>query len=157
MQKHFKSDSIEFKFISGGDANAGNGGNGYSSGPVGNGNTQNLTINPYNKADGSVDYNTGDKFVQKGPTGQWGDQDATHHGSNTGGAVTTNVTATQTNMIWADQTQKISAGNGGDGGDHNKAYGGDVDIDLGHLSCLLLPGQAETGGARRRSFIGRHV
>ena len=133
MQKHFKSDSIEIKFISGGDANAGNGGNGYSSGPVGNGNTQNLTINPYNKADGSVDYNTGDKFVQKGPTGQWGDQDATHHGSNTGGAVTTNVTATQTNMIWADQTQNISAGNGGDGGDHNKAYGGDVDIDLGHL------------------------
>ena len=66
-----QGDSIEFKFISGGDANAGNGGNGYSSGPVGNGNTQNLTINPYNKADGSVDYNTGDKFVQKGPTGQW--------------------------------------------------------------------------------------
>ena len=34
MRKHFKSDSIEFKFISGGDANAGNGGNGYNSGPV---------------------------------------------------------------------------------------------------------------------------
>ena len=57
MRKHFKSDSIEIKFISGGDANAGNGGNGYNSGTIGNGNTPNMTINPYNKAEGGdVDY-----------------------------------------------------------------------------------------------------
>ena len=78
--------------------------------------------------------NTGDQVDQKGPTRQWGDQTATHHGNNTGRAMTTNATATQTNMIWADQNQNVSAGNGGDGGDNTKAYGGDVDIDLRHLS-----------------------
>ena len=80
LQKQLDQNQVD----TGGDNSAGNGGNGYSSGHVHQ--YANLTINPYNKADGSVDYNTGDKFVQKGPTGQWGDQDATHHGSNTGGA-----------------------------------------------------------------------
>jgi hypothetical protein len=130
MRKHYKSDSIEIK-LTGGDAYAGNGGNGYNKGDITN--VATLNINPYNKADGSVDYNTGDKVHQTGPTGEYGDQEAKHYGSNTGGAVTTTVAASQTNEIWADQTQKVYAGVGGDGGHGASATGGSVDIDIGHF------------------------
>ena len=41
----------------------------------------------------------------------------------------------QTNKVWADQSQNVSAGNGGEGGDENLAAGGNVDIDLHHLSA----------------------
>jgi hypothetical protein len=40
----------------------------------------------------------------------------------------------QTNKVWADQSQNVSAGNGGDGGDENIAAGGNVDIHLDHFS-----------------------
>ena len=97
---------VEIKYIHAGDAYAGNGGNGYNEGNITN--AANMYVNPYNKADSSVHYNTGDKVYQTGPTGQYGDQEAKHYGSNTGGAVTTTATANQTNEIWADQTQKVN-------------------------------------------------
>ena len=36
----------------------------------------------------------------------------------------------QINKVWADQSQNVAAGNGGDGGDDNVAVGGNVDIHL---------------------------
>jgi hypothetical protein len=39
----------------------------------------------------------------------------------------------QTNSIWADQSQNVAAGNGGDGGDGNAAFGGEVHVDLDHF------------------------
>src|ERR1700741_2167200 len=40
----------------------------------------------------------------------------------------------QINKVWADQSQNVSAGNGGEGGDENLAAGGNVGIDLHPLS-----------------------
>jgi hypothetical protein len=137
MRKHYKSDSIEIKFT-GGDASAGNGAKGYNSGDITN--TATMNINPYNKAEGGdVHTNTGDQVDQKAgwdPTTQTATQ--THSGNNTSGNVDASASATQTNMIWANQNQYVWAGVGGDGGDHAKAYGGDgVDIDLGHIPHLV--------------------
>ena len=42
-----------------------------------------------------------------------------------------NTTATQKNYFEADQHQDVVAGVGGDGGDGNFAWGGDVDIGIG--------------------------
>ena len=77
MRKHYKSDSIEIKFT-GGDASAGNGAKGYNSGDITN--TANMTINPYNKAEGGdVHTNTGDQVDQKAgwdPTTQTADSNS---------------------------------------------------------------------------------
>jgi len=145
MRKDYKGDSIVIK-LSGGDASAGNGGNAYNYGNVITKPT--LTIDTYNKAEGAdVHNNTGDKVYQKA---YWeadadakyhskayaksnGDQESEHKGYNKGGDVYANTTAEQTNMIWADQSTHVYAGVAGDGGDHAKAYGGDVDIDFGHF------------------------
>ena len=62
MRKDFKSDSIKIKFTAG-DANAGNGGDGYNDGNITN--TPTMTLNPFNKVEGGdVHTNTGDKVDQ---------------------------------------------------------------------------------------------
>jgi hypothetical protein len=154
MLKYFKSDSIVIK-LTAGDANAGNGGDGYNDGNITNNPTMNLTT--FNKVEGAdVHTNTGDKVHQDADwkaeagkaTAKWhdkhegsvqsnGDQESEHHGDNSSGNVDANTTATQTNMVSADQSQHVWAGIGGDGGSDNKAYGGDIDIDLGHIPHLV--------------------
>ena len=42
--------------------------------------------------------------------------------------VDANTTAYQKNYLKADMSQNVWAGIGGEGGDHNKAEGGDVDV-----------------------------
>jgi hypothetical protein len=146
MRKDFKGDSIVIKF-SGGDANAGNGGNGSNYGDIINKPT--MTLNTYNKVEGAdVHNNTGDKVYQKAYwdadaeakdhskayAKSYGDQESEHKGDNKGGDVYANTDATQTNTVMADQSIHVWAGIAGDGGDDAKAYGGDVNIDLGsHL------------------------
>lgn len=166
MRKDFKGDSIVIK-LSGGDASAGNGGDGYNYGNIIN--KPNISMDTYNKAEGSdVHTNTGDKVYQKasweaeagktdskghedskryedsrghdkykahdgGGAQSNGDQESEHNGYNKSGDVSADTSATQTNAISADQHQYVWAGVGGDGGEDSKAYGGDVDIDLGHL------------------------
>jgi hypothetical protein len=144
MRKDYKSDSIVIK-LSGGDASAGNGGNGYNYGNIINKPTS--TIDQYNKVEGSdVHTNTGDKVYQKA---YWdadaeakyhskayaksnGDQESEHKGYNKSGDVKANVDAYQTNKAWVDQSQHVYAGVGGDGGDNAMAIGGNVEIDFGH-------------------------
>jgi hypothetical protein len=144
MRKDYKSDSIVIK-LSGGDASAGNGGNGYNYGDIINKPTS--TIDQYNKVEGSdVHTNTGDKVYQKA---YWdadaeakyhskayaksnGDQESEHKGYNKSGDVKANVDADQTNKAWVDQSQHVYAGVGGDGGDNAMAIGGNVEIDFGH-------------------------
>jgi len=145
MRTDHKSDSIVIK-LSGGDASAGNGGNGYNYGDITNKPT--LTIDTYNKAEGAdVHNNTGDKVYQKANwdadaeakdhskayAKSYGDQESDHKGDNTGGDVYANTTATQTSTVMADQSIHVWAGVGGDGGDNAKADGGDVNIDFGHF------------------------
>jgi hypothetical protein len=162
MRKDYKSDSIVIK-LTGGDANAGNGGNGYNYGNIINKPT--MTIDTYNKAEGSDVYtNTGDKVYQKasweaevgkayskghdkykghdkhkahdtygGGAESNGDQESEHNGYNKSGDVYADTTATQTNTVMADQSIHVWAGVAGDGGDHAKAYGGDVDIGFGSV------------------------
>jgi hypothetical protein len=150
MRKDFKSDSIVIK-LTAGDAKAGNGGDGYNDGNIINYPTANLTT--FNKVEGGdVHTNTGDKVHQDADwtaeagkaTSKYyekhgasvqsnGDQESEHHGANTSGNVDASASATQTNMVSSDQSQHVWAGIGGDGGSDNKAYGGDIDIDLGHL------------------------
>lgn len=148
MRKDFKSDSIVIKLdFDTGHNYAGNGGNGSNSGDITNNPTS--VVDQSNKVEGSdVHTNTGDKVYQKA---YWdasaeakhakaygvkaesnGDQKSTHEGDNTSGDVNANVTATQTNKAWVDQSQHVWAGIGGDGGSDNMAVGGDINIDFGH-------------------------
>ena len=138
------SDSIEFKSISTGGNNAGNGGEGSFKGYVVN--TPTLTFDPYNTAKGaSVDVSTGDHVDQKAywdagkasaEAEKWskayananssGDQKS-YSGHDTS-KVYANTTATQDNSLWVDQHQDVMAGIGGNGGNGNMALGGNVDI-----------------------------
>ena len=117
MRKDFKSDSIVLK-IDTGHNYAGNGGDGYNSGNITNNPTMNLTT--FNSVEGAhVDIGS-----QSHHKALWDAPAAPASG------VTANTTATQTNMVWADQSQYVSAGNGGEGGDHAKAIGGDVNFGV---------------------------
>jgi hypothetical protein len=139
------SDSIAFKAISTGGNNAGNGGYGYNSGNITNSPT--LKFQPYNKAEGSdVSVNTGDQVHQKAywdagganANASWfskadgGSAQSNGDQKNYSGYDTSNVNADtnayQSNWLAVDMSQNVAAGNGGYGGDNNKAEGGKVDF-----------------------------
>jgi hypothetical protein len=139
------SDSIVFKSISTGGQSAGNGGDGYFSGSISNQPT--IKFDPSNTASGAdVKVTTGDHVNQKA---YWdasgGDATASKYSNAYGGdaksngdqssssgydtsKVYANTTADQKNYLSADQQQYVVAGVGGDGGDGNLAWGGDVDL-----------------------------
>ena len=140
----FPSDTITFK-VSTGDNSAGNGGGGYNEGDITS--KPSIEFEPSNKAEGSdVHVNTGDNVYQKaywdagganaeaekyakaegGTAKSNGDQESEsgHNKSD----VDANTKASQESWLDADQGQKVYAGIGGEGGDHNKAEGGDVHI-----------------------------
>jgi len=149
------SDVIAFKELNTGGNSAGNGGDGYNYGDLKN--IQTAVFEPHNKAYGSeVDVTTGDSVRQKakldiedGSGGkEWGkkgkggdgggdtfaklsqDSDSGHNESK----VWADTTATQENWAKIDQSANLIAGNGGNGGDHNLAKGGDVGIALVHTN-----------------------
>jgi hypothetical protein len=144
MAKAFPSDTIALKISTGGNS-AGNGGDGVNMGDITS--KPSIEFNPYNKADGAdVDVKTGDQVYQKaywdagganakaekhskaegGKAVSNGDQesDSGHNKSD----VDANTKAYQENYLKADMSQNVWAGIGGEGGDHNKAEGGDVDV-----------------------------
>jgi hypothetical protein len=151
------SDVIAFKDLNTGGNSAGNGGNGYNYGDLKN--YQTATFEPTNKAYGSdVDVKTGDyvrqkaeldagedsykkgkvdlkDFHKKGKPGDDGSHSKLSQASESGGNVSkvwADTNAYQTNWSKIDQSSNQIAGNGGDGGDHNHAKGGDVAIALVH-------------------------
>ena len=139
----FPSDTISFKDVDTGGNSAGNGGNGVNTGNISS--NPSISFNPYNKAEGAdVHVKTGDQVHQKadwdagganakaekhseaeaGKAVSNGDQesDSGHNKSD----VDASTTAYQENFLAANMSQNVAAGIGGDGGDHNKAEGGDV-------------------------------
>lgn len=137
------SDAIEFKSLNTGGQTVGNGGDGNFSGAIINKPT--LSFDPYNKADGaSVHVNTGDVVKQTAgwdagganATASWFSKahggNATSNGNQSSDSghdtskVYANTTATQTNSLMADMHQEVAAGIGGNGGNGNVAWGGDV-------------------------------
>jgi hypothetical protein len=150
----FPSDTITIKDVSTGDNSAGNGGTGINSGSISN--SPSINFNPYNKAEGAdVHVNTGDKVYQKaywdagganaeaekyakaygGEAESNGDQKS-YSGHDTS-TVTANTTASQTNILDADQHQTVMAGVGGNGGNDNYAKGGEVEIKASIESANL--------------------
>src|SRR5262245_26793967 len=143
----FPSDSIAFHDISTGGNSAGDGGNGYNWGDISNSPT--INYNPSNSAEGSDVYvNTGDHVHQ---TADWDAGGANAHaewfaraeGGNaqsngnqqsSSGNDTSNVhadtTAYQSNFLAADMSQHVAAGIGGNGGNNNRAEGGDVHLSI---------------------------
>lgn len=114
MRKDFHSDGIK---IDTGHNYAGNGGDGYNYGDITS--TPTLNFYPSNKADVDIGAQTHQKLAWDAP--------ALPHDSGSG-----NATATQINSLWADQSQNVWAGVGGNGGDHNHAVGGIELSDLPH-------------------------
>jgi hypothetical protein len=114
----FSSDVIGIKSIDTGGNSAGNGGNGYNSGNISD--SSHFNYNPYNKADGA------DVKVS---------QDGDHNWANVSG----DTTAYQSNWVAADMHQSVAAGIGGNGGNDNKAEGGDVSfkVDAAILKDVL--------------------
>jgi hypothetical protein len=154
----FPSDTITFKDVSTGGNSAGNGGDGINTGNISN--SPSINFNPYNKAEGAdVHVNTGDKVYQKaywdaGNANAKADDYSKAHGgsanssgdqSSKSGHDTSNVdastTASQTNILSADQHQSVMAGVGGNGGNDNTAKGGEIDfkasIESANLSDVL--------------------
>ena len=140
----FPSDSITFKVSTGGNS-AGNGGDGYNEGYIIS--NPSIKFEPSNKAEGAdVHVKNGYDVSQKaywdagganaeaekyakaegGTAKSNGDQDSDsgHNKSD----VEANTTAYQENWLAVEQGQEVYAGIGGEGGDHNKAEGGDVHI-----------------------------
>jgi len=141
----FPSDTISLKDVYTGGNSAGNGGDGVNTGDISS--KPSIEFNPYNKAEGAdVHVNTGDKVHQDadwdagganakaekhskaegGKAKSNGDQesDSGHNKSD----VDANTKAYQTNEVKVDMSQNVWAGIGGEGGDHNKAEGGDVHV-----------------------------
>jgi hypothetical protein len=144
--KAFPSDTIALKISTGGNS-AGNGGDGYNEGNIIS--NPSIKFNPTNKAEGAdVHVKNGDDVYQKaywdagganakaekyseaegGKAVSNGDQesDSGHNKSD----VDANTKAYQENYLKADMSQNVWAGIGGEGGDHNKAEGGDVDVNI---------------------------
>ena len=152
----FPSDAIAFK-ISTGDNSAGNGGDGYNSGKItSNPSIEFEPSNKAEGSD--VHVNTGDNVYQKaywdagganaeaekyakaekhaepekyanaegGTAKSNGDQES--YSGHDKSDVDANTKAYQENWLDADQSQNVKAGTGGDGGNGNKAEGGDVDV-----------------------------
>jgi hypothetical protein len=150
----FPSDTISFKDVETGGNSAGNGGDGVNTGHISS--SPSISFNPYNKAEGADVYvKTGDQVHQKadwdagganaeaekyskaeaGKAVSNGDQesDSGHNKSD----VDASTTAYQENFLAANMSQNVAAGIGGDGGDHNKAEGGDVDFKASIESANL--------------------
>jgi hypothetical protein len=150
----FPSDTIAFKDVDTGGNSAGNGGDGVNTGSISS--SPSISFNPYNKAEGAdVHVKTGDQVHQKADwdagganaeAEKWskaeggkaisnGDQesDSGHNKSD----VDASTTAYQENFLAANMSQNVAAGIGGDGGDHNKAEGGDVDFKASIESANL--------------------
>jgi hypothetical protein len=144
----FPSDTIAFETIKTGAASVGNGGNGTNNGNIINEPT--LKFAPSNSAVGaSVSVSTGDHVHQSaswnagganagdppsiskvlgGTATSSGDQySQSGHDTST---VHANTMATQTNEVWADQSQQVYAGIGGNGGSYDAAETGSVYVDL---------------------------
>jgi hypothetical protein len=141
-----------FKEVSTGGNSAGNGAEGYNKGDITN--NANIDFHPYNKAYGAdVDVKTGDHVDQKAywdagganAKADWyakahgGDADSNGDQSSWSGHdksyVNADTTAYQSNWLAADQHQSVMAGVGGNGGNDNKAEGGDIHVfdDFPHL------------------------
>jgi len=154
----FPSDTISIKDVDTGGNSAGNGGDGVNKGNISS--NPSIEFNPYNKAEGAdVHVKTGDQVHQQadwdagganaeaekfskaeaGKAVSNGDQesDSGHNKSD----VDASTTAYQTNFLAANMSQNVAAGVGGDGGDHNKAEGGDVhfkaSIESANLNDVL--------------------
>ena len=138
----FPSDTITFKASTGGNS-AGNGGDRYNKCDISN--NPSVKFEPTNKAEGAdVNVKNGDHVAQKaywdagganakaekyskaegGKANSNGDQesDSGHNKSD----VDANTKAVQDNWLLVEQGQTVMAGVGGDGGNHNKAEGGDI-------------------------------
>ena len=145
IKSSFPSDTISLKDVDTGGNSAGNGGDGVNKGNISS--TPSIEFNPYNKAEGAdVHVNTGDKVYQKAywdagdANAKADDYSKAHSGSansngdqsSKSGHDTSNVdastTASQTNILSADQHQSVWAGIGGYGGSGNEAEGGDVHV-----------------------------
>jgi hypothetical protein len=153
----FPSDTITFKASTGGNS-AGNGGDGYNEGNIIS--NPSIHFNPTNKAEGAdVHVKNGDDVYQKaywdagganakaekyskaegGKAVSNGDQESEsgHNKSD----VDANTKADQDNWLAADQSQTVMAGVGGDGGNNNKAEGGDIyfkaSIESANLNDVL--------------------
>lgn len=156
------SDTIKLSDVYAGDANAGNGGDGFNHGDIYYEPT--AYVANVQKVEGSyVDVDAGDHVWQKADweAGGGGDggfakaiadafSDATNSGpGGAGGSATSNgsqtstsggntaaaaadTTATQNTLFDADQHATILAGVGGNGGDGNMARGGDVSAAFVH-------------------------
>ena len=141
----FPSDTIALKEFTTGGNSAGNGGDGVNKGDITS--KPSIEFNPYNKAEGAdVHVNTGDKVHQKADWDAGGaNAKAEKHSKAEGGKaisngdqesdsghnksdVDANTTAYQKNYLKVDMSQNVWAGIGGEGGDHNKAEGGDVHV-----------------------------
>jgi hypothetical protein len=150
----FPSDTIAFKDVDTGGNSAGNGGDGHNSGSITS--IPTLNFNPYNKAEGAdVHVKTGDQVNQKADWDAGGaNAEAEKHSKAEAGKAISNgdqesdsghnksdvdasTTAYQENYLKADMSQTVMAGIGGDGGDHNKAEGGDVDFKASIESANL--------------------
>ena len=153
----FPSDTISLKASTGGNS-AGNGGNGYNEGNIIS--NPSVKFDPTNKAEGAdVNVKNGDHVGQKaywdagganakaekyskaegGKAMSNGDQESNsgHNKSD----VDANTKAVQDNWLAVEQGQTVMAGVGGDGGDHNKAEGGDIyfkaSIESANLNDVL--------------------
>jgi len=116
MRKNYHSDGIKID-IDTGHNSAGNGGDGYNFGNVTT--NQSVTASPQNTADTDIG------------AGQDHQKVSWHAPSVPHGDVTATTTATQTNVVYADQYQMVLAGVGGNGGNGNHAVGG-IEVDLPH-------------------------
>jgi hypothetical protein len=112
----FSSDVIGIKSIDTGHNSAGNGGNGYNWGNISD--SAKFSYNPYNKADGA-------------------DVKVSQEGDHNWAKVYADTTASQSNWVAADMHQTVMAGNGGNGGNDNKAEGGDVSFKVDSEQAIL--------------------
>lgn len=156
------SDTIQLNHANAGDANAGNGGDGYSYGDI-NYNPSAYVANSQTVYGADTDLHNGDHVWQTadwgaGPGGHGGAAEAengtlssitnngaggaggasTSNGSETNGsggdvaAVSAATTATQNTQFFADQHATILAGVGGNGSNGNIARGGDISAAVVH-------------------------
>ena len=148
----FPSDTIALK-ISTGENSAGNGGDGFNKGDITS--KPSFEFKAYNKAEGAdVHVNTGDKVHQDADWDAGGaNGKAEKHSKAEGGKATSNgdqesgsghnksdvdanTSADQDNYLKVDMSQNVWAGIGGEGGDHNKAEGGDVQVKASIESAI---------------------
>lgn len=156
------SDTINLSGVHAGNANAGNGGDGYNDGTI-NYNPSAYVANTQAVSGADVDLHNGDHVWQSadwdaGSAGHGGSASAANgflaaitnngsggaggsansngnQGASSGGdvaAVHADTGATQNTQMFADQHANILAGVGGNGGNGNMARGGDISTALVH-------------------------